>query len=174
MNEQNQKPTSETQSATNAGYKETGGNYDSALETLKHIKRVNELILWFVNDMLARAAQHDQSKLEEPEKSTFDIITPLLKGTTYGSDEYKKIMAQHKEGIEHHQLSNTHHPEFYENGIEGMDLMDIVEMFLDWKAASERHADGSIHKSIEIQKKRFNINEQLCQIFRNTTKYFGD
>ena len=148
--------------------------YNSEADTLKHIKRVNQLILWFVNDMLQRAAQHDQSKLEEPEKSTFDKITPLLKNTTYSSDEYKKTMADNREAIDHHQLNNTHHPEFYENGIEGMDLMDVVEMFLDWKAASERHADGDILKSIEHNKKRFEINEQLCQIFRNTVKYFGE
>ena len=31
--------------------------------------------------------------------------------------------------------------------------------------------DGDILKSIEHNKKRFNMSEQLCQIFRNTTKY---
>jgi hypothetical protein len=144
--------------------------YDSAIETLKHIKRVNQLLLLFVENIMQRAAVHDQSKLEDPEKSTFDKITPLLRNTTYGSDEYKKIMTENKEGIEHHQLNNTHHPEYYKNGIEGMDLMDIVEMFFDWKAASERHADGDINRSIGIQQKRFNINEQLSNIFRNTVK----
>ena len=99
--------------------------YNSEADTLEHIKRVNGLIIWFVNDLLNRAIQHDQSKLEEPEKSTFDKITPLLKNTTYGSDEYKKTMADNKDTIAHHQLNNTHHPEFYENGIGGMDLMDI-------------------------------------------------
>ena len=147
--------------------------YDSTTDTLLHIKRVQELMIWFANYLLNSALQHDQSKLEEPEKSTFDKITPLLRGTTYGSDEYKKIMRDNKEGIEHHQSSNSHHPEFYNNGINDMSLMDVVEMFLDWKAASERHADGDIIRSIEIQKKRFGIDEQLCQIFRNTTKHFG-
>lgn len=142
-------------------------DYDSAPETLKHIKRVNQLLLLFTEDVLQRAAVHDQSKLEEPEKSTFDKITPLLRNTTYGSEEYKTIMRENKPGIEHHQLNNTHHPEYYKNGIDGMSLMDIVEMFFDWKAASERHADGNIYKSIEIQQKRFNIAEQLSNIFRS-------
>ncbi len=150
-----------------------GNIYDSTTDTLLHIKRVQELMIWFANELLNSALQHDHSKLEEPEKSTFDKITPLLKNTTYGSDEYKKIMAENKESIEHHQLHNPHHPEFYPNGINDMSLMDIVEMFLDWKAASERHTDGDIMKSIDIQKKRFDIDEQLCQIFRNTANYFG-
>jgi hypothetical protein len=41
-------------------------------------------------------------------------------------------------------------------------------MLFDWKAATERHADGDIRKSIEINKERFKISEQLCDIFRNT------
>lgn len=145
-------------------------SYDSTTDTLIHIKRVQELLMFFVVGLLNAALQHDRSKLQEPEKSTFDKITPLLRNTTYGSDEYKKIMSENKENIEHHQKSNSHHPEYYPNGIYDMDLFDIVEMFFDWVAASERHADGSILKSIEIQKKRFSIDEQLCQIFRNTAK----
>ena len=64
--------------------------------------------------------------------------------------------------------SNSHHPEHYENGIYGMDLIDLVEMICDWKAASLRHADGNIMKSLEINKERFNIDEQLFQILVNT------
>ena len=147
--------------------------YDSRTDTLLHIKRVQELMIWFANYLLNATLQHDLSKLEEPEKSTFDKITPLLKTTTYGSDEYKKIMADNRVNIDHHQKSNSHHPEFYSNGIEGMSLMDIVEMFLDWKAASERRSDGDIFKSIKIQEKRFGIDKQLIKIFQNTAEYFG-
>lgn len=41
-------------------------------------------------------------------------------------------------------------------------------MFFDWKAVGERHADGNIMKSIEINKDRFKLSEQVCDIFRNT------
>lgn len=51
----------------------------------------------------------------------------------------------------------------------------LVEMFFDWKAASERHADGDIFKSIEINKERFGLSEQLAEILKNTATrfYFG-
>lgn len=55
-------------------------------------------------------------------------------------------------------------------GIEGMDLFDIVEMLCDWFAATLRHADGDIDKSIGINEKRFRISPQLSRIFRNTVK----
>jgi hypothetical protein len=46
-------------------------------------------------------------------------------------------------------------------------------MLCDWKAAGERHADGSITKSLEINKKRFGISDQLASILDNTRKELG-
>lgn len=60
-----------------------------------------------------------------------------------------------------------------ELGINGMDLFDLVEMFFDWKAATERMASGNIHKSIEINEKRFNLSPQLRDILSNTAKRLG-
>lgn len=57
-----------------------------------------------------------------------------------------------------------------EAGIAGMDLFDLVEMFFDWKAATERMANGNIHKSIEINRERFKMDPQVADIFSNTAK----
>ena len=146
--------------------------YDSTADTLKHIKRVNELLIMAAMKLLERASRHDASKLLSPEKECFDIITPRLKGSTYGSPEYKATMAEFKPSIDHHQKTNSHHPEFYENGINGFDLFDLIEMFFDWKAASERHADGDILKSIALNAERFGYSEQLADIMRNTVERY--
>jgi len=53
-------------------------------------------------------------------------------------------------------------------GINGMNLIDILEMLVDWKAAGERHANGCIRKSIDINAKRFNLSPQLEMILHNT------
>ncbi|MGI5066130.1 DUF5662 family protein [Treponema putidum] len=143
-------------------------NYDSIKDTLLHIKRVNELLLQFTKEIIDRAIKHDNSKLQEPEKPLFDKMTPLLKGLTYGSDDYKKALDELKPALDHHYANNSHHPEHYKNGIDDFTLVDLVEMFIDWKAASERHDDGDIFRSIEINKNRFGISEQLCKIFKNT------
>ncbi|MGI5060542.1 hypothetical protein E4N89_06100 [Treponema denticola] len=142
--------------------------YDSTKDTLIHIKRVNELLLQFTKEIIDRAIQHDNSKLQEPEKPLFDKMTPLLKGLTYGSDDYKKALDELKPALDHHYANNSHHPEHYKNGIDDFTLIDLVEMFIDWKAASERHDDGDIFRSIEINKNRFGISEQLCKILKNT------
>ena len=144
--------------------------YDSAKDTLLHIKRVNELLLCFAKELMDRAIRHDSSKLEEPEKYLFDKMTPKLKGLTYGSEEYKKSLDELKPALDHHYANNSHHPEYYKSGINDFTLIDLIEMFLDWKAASERHEDGDIFRSIDINKKRFEISDQLVHILNNTAK----
>jgi hypothetical protein len=44
---------------------------------------------------------------------------------------------------------------------------------MDWKAATLRHADGDILKSIEINQKRFGYSDDLKEIFKNTVKEMG-
>ena len=142
--------------------------YDSTKDTLLHIKRVNELLLEFTKDLITRAQVHDRSKLESPEKEVYDEWTPILAGTTYGTKEYRAMVSEMSPALRHHYENNPHHPEYYATGIEGMNLGDLVEMFFDWKAASERHKDGDIMRSIDINEKRFGLPKELAQIFKNT------
>lgn len=148
-------------------------NYDSKTDTLLHIKRVAQLLTEASAELIRRANVHDNSKLNSPEKEFFDEYTPKLAGSTYGSDEYKEFLKQLKVGLDHHYANNSHHPEHYANGVNGFDLFDLIEMFFDWKAATERHNDGNIYKSIGINKDRFKINEQICDIFTNTAERLG-
>ena len=146
--------------------------YNSKKDTKKHIIRVNELMQQFVTKLLKRAFLHDKSKLEKEEKPYFDTYTPLLKKLTYNSKEYKESLQKLQVALDHHYKNNSHHPEHYKNGVDDMDLIDVFEMFVDWKAATERHEDGDIYKSIKSNKDRFKISEQLCKIFENTAKNF--
>jgi hypothetical protein len=57
--------------------------------------------------------------------------------------------------------------------VDGMSLLDLLEMLCDWKAAGERHADGSMARSLEINKKRFNISTQLQSVLENSVKELG-
>lgn len=147
--------------------------YDSTVDTLLHIKRVGELLTQAAVKLIERANVHDNSKLQSPEKELFDEYTPKLKDCTYGSDEYKEFLKGLKVALDHHYKNNSHHPEHHENGINGMDLFDLVEMVVDWKAAGERHADGNIYRSIELNKERFNLSDQLVDILINTAKRSG-
>lgn len=144
--------------------------YDSTPDTLRHIKRVATLLAEAATELLQRGARHDDSKLEGPEKELVDIYTPKLKDCTYGSDEYKGYLEELGVALQHHYKNNSHHPEHYENGVDGMDLFDLIEMFFDWKAASERHTDGNIYRSIEMNTERFNLSPQTVSILTNTAR----
>lgn len=146
---------------------------DCINDTEEHIFRVIENIDEVISNIFLRGTVHDDSKLREPELSIFVEYTPKLASTIYGSEEYKEHLKGMQVALDHHYKVNSHHPEHYENGINGMSLMDIVEMLCDWKAATERHDDGDIYKSLEINAKRFGIDEQLLSILLNTLKELG-
>lgn len=142
--------------------------YDSTSETIAHISRVRELMENIAGEILLRSGNHDRSKLLPPEKPVFDEVTPKLKAMTYGSQEYQDSLKKMKPALDHHYANNRHHPEHFQNGIDGMHLVDLLEMICDWKCAVERHANGSIEKSLKINKSRFQITDQVINLLRNT------
>jgi len=137
-------------------------------ETWKHIHRVRTLLDFCIAKLLDRGKNHDQSKLESPEVEMFTEYTPQLAQTTFGSTEYNELKKKLKPALDHHYANNRHHPEHFKNGIEDMNLVDLIEMICDWKASSERHNDGNIRKSIELNCGRFEITPQLMKILENT------
>lgn len=137
-------------------------------QTKKHKAFVKKFMDNLILKLVNRAVEHDNSKLKEPEASIFEKYTPLLKNTTYGSDEYKKYLKEMEPALHHHYSNNRHHPEHFEQGVNDMNLVDLIEMTCDWYAATLRHSDGDINKSIEINKKRFGISDQLATILSNT------
>ena len=141
-------------------------NYD----TMKHIDTVRMFIHRLVSELLERMNSHDNSKLNDPEVGVFTEYTPKLKNCTYGSDEYKRFLKAMKPALDHHYKANRHHPEHFRNGIDDMTFIDLIEMLCDWKAATMRHDNGDIQKSIEINKDRFGISDQLVKILQNTIK----
>lgn len=143
-------------------------------ETWTHINRVQYYINIFVKELIDRALNHDQSKLKSPEVEAFTEVTPILKHLTYGSPEYIENTNKLGDALKHHYAKNRHHPQHFKNGVDDMNLLDLVKMFCDWKAATERHNDGNIRKSIQINadRNKYNINPQLVKILENTVELF--
>jgi len=150
----------------------SSGVKDSGPDTQAHINRVQELLGEILKNVIQRGAYHDRSKLQSPEKEAFDATTEL-KGMTYGSDDYKAALERLGPALKHHYEHNSHHPEHYINGVWGMSLLDLIEMLADWKAAGERHADGSMKASLTKNRSRFGVDDQLQFILENTAKEMG-
>ncbi|KQY91040.1 hypothetical protein ASD24_24910 [Paenibacillus sp. Root52] len=137
-------------------------------DTRAHISSVQQHMQTFAALLKARSVVHDKSKFEEPEKSILHQNTVEYRRYQFGSVEYQSHLEKVKVALDHHYGVNSHHPQHYLNGVAGMDLLDIVEMFCDWMAACNEHGDGKIINSILENKKRFNYSEELTQILINT------
>lgn len=160
-------------------------NFDSTSDTLDHIGKVQGYIAdKVIKNFEDRAKAHDASKLEGVEKEGYDKLGERLRGITYGSQEYKDQFKDPamKAAVKHHYENNTHHPEhFLKEGestrdgraIAQMSLFDLLEMVVDWKAASERHADGSVRDSLPINEDRFGMSLQLASIIERTVEELG-
>lgn len=146
---------------------------DSTQDTRWHIHLVQDLLDEITSELTVRSLDHDRSKLQPPEVEILDVVTERLNNLTYGSDEYKACLAAMTPMTDHHYAVNRHHPEHYPAGVDGMDLLDVVEMLADWTAACRRHADGDILKSLEINQERFGLSPQLYRILVNTVTRMG-
>ena len=152
----------------------TTEEFDSNQEVLKHVKMVRDYLSLLAKKLEDRGNNHDASKMDSPEVEIFATYTPKLTKSTYGSEEYKKFLEEMKPALDHHYAVNRHHPEHFKNGISDMNLVDLIEMICDWKAATRKHRDGNILKSLEINAKRFNIDPQLLAILHNTVRLFEE
>jgi hypothetical protein len=57
---------------------------------------------------------------------------------------------------------------FVPGGIHAMNLLQLTEMLCDWIAATRRHDDGDIRRSIDESAARFGYGEELRQLLHNS------
>lgn len=165
--------------------------YDSSIDNSEHVKKVSKYCNMFAEEMIKRGRVHDSSKFFPPEKEIFDEYTPKLKDLEYGSDEYKICLTNMQVALDHHYENNDHHPEYFNlryksrdgkgtpvyEGLSGMNLFQLSEMFCDWFAAGQRHDDGKslnekIMNSICINQERFGYSDELKSILINTANEY--
>ena len=151
----------------------TDAAYDSRPDTYEHIAQVRARLLNIAVMLIGRAHEHDASKLVSPEVEVFNEFTPKLRDSTYGSPEYRLFLASMGEGLQHHYANNRHHPEHHKRGVADMNLLDVIEMLADWKAATLRHADGDLARSIEQNADRFEYGPEFKGLLLNTARDLG-
>lgn len=72
---------------------ENAAELEAKVQTYEHIDKVRAMLRVFANELVARGETHDRSKLQPAESKVFGEFTPKLKGSTYGSPEYKGFLA---------------------------------------------------------------------------------
>ncbi len=145
-------------------------------DTREHINKVRGYIGEIVFNLQRRSLAHDKSKLEDPEVDGFWEMSQELKlaDVTYGSDEYRAILKKYKKStIGHHYEVNDHHPEHFDLGFEEMNLLQLLEMLADWKAATERMKDGDLLRSIHQNAIRFGYDDHMINMLVGTARELG-
>lgn len=132
------------------------------LRSKEHVERVAALLEDFAEVLRERAESHDKSLGESPERELFERGYEVLENAEEGTGLYFDATQLISAGMEHHFLRNSHHPEHYPNGIYGMDLVDVVEMFCVWLAADE----------VEDQSISYDLGLELALVLSNTRASF--
>lgn len=146
---------------------------DFLVDLIDHKRRVGLYLQKVANALFGRAVVHDNSKFSPEEYEPYEEAFPNLQKYAYGTEELRAELRKIKPAIKHHFANNDHHPEWHDQGIDGMDLIQLIEMVCDWIAASER-SQADIFKGLEMNKERFKINDQLYCIIKNTVMVLTD
>ena len=131
-------------------------------EIKQHIDLVNSLIKKLCIELKKAGSKHDASKLQEPEKKYFNEAGKYQ----YGTKEYFDSLERLRPAINHHYQANSHHPEHHKDGVSGMTLIDLVEMYCDWRVRAKNECEFLLN--LEICQERFNVSDQIVEIFKNT------
>lgn len=142
-------------------------------DTNDHILKVQTNIGEISENLHERAKAHDESKFLPEERDIYAVVVPEFKKYKYGTPEHKAVSDKLGPAWEHHLSNNDHHTQYHTNGVWDMDLMMIIEMLSDWKAASDRHEHNDYEDGLLINIEKYGIEDQLASILLRTAKNLG-
>lgn len=135
------------------------------LDMVRHIQKVSDFCLKIAKEFEDRALLHDRSKLGQQEFKLYKELLPEMKKHKFGSKEYNEVA---KKFQFHFDNNPSHHPQAHKNGINDMNLFDMLEMFADWASVG-----SNMNESILTNAQRFGMSQQLVTLFRNTAEWCG-
>ena len=147
--------------------------FDFLCDIILHVGEVQENIEEFTSELKKRGLAHDRTKFLALEFDAFVSTREDFKRANYGSEEYKRCVDEAHGAVVHHHENNRHHTHYHKNGIDDMNMIDIIEMVCDWKAASRRSPDMDFAGSIDHAFKKYGVGKQLGRILKNTFEQLG-
>ena len=137
----------------------------------KGVKNYLEIISMLLN---SRALTHDNSKSSNEEYKYYKMANSVNRNNFKTYEEYLDfIKPTLNKGLKHHYENNRHHPEYFDNGIEDMTLIDVLEMIADWYISIKQNGK-ELDNEIKYNFDKYNVSEQLRKIIMNTYKYIDN
>lgn len=133
-----------------------------------HRYYVNFFLSKTVQAIMLRAALHDVSKYSDSEFPGFRAATYYVYGPWGKENIPDAVKEKLQESIDLHHKNNDHHPEYFPYGIEDMDLIQLLELAVDWKAAMIRHGNVDIDENIRVGQKKFGYPDFFAKILKTT------
>lgn len=151
---------------------DNGQNSDAIVELKKNNRKHKLCVQYFLEKVLEelkfRGLHHDDSKEQSPELENYAIALPYFGNRGKIPDEVQDALNIAKQ---HHYTNNDHHLEYYDpsgNGIHKTNLIVLLEMMTDWRAAMIREGQESIEASLDMTQKRFGYSDEVRAILKNT------
>lgn len=141
---------------------------DSAPDIRRHNRAVARHLKLAALNLVYRGERHDLDKLQKPDKSGWDRVSPRL-DVEFGTPAYFDHLRNNLHGIlERHYEVSDHHPEHFEQGVSGMNLLNLLEFLVDVADICKQHGTGDVLESLRISVLRFKIEPQLESVLINT------
>lgn len=137
-----------------------------------HRLEIKETVNAICEELYARAENHDLSKFTKEESNLFSAYFKKFKKTQVGSKEYFGFLEYLKPSIKIHYKRNRHHPQYFKRGMLDMNLIDLIEMLVDWKSIAKQ-GNNNILDLINLNQERFGYNDEIKELFLTTVRYFG-
>ena len=101
-------------------------------EYAAHRARVHDILSSISRELVVRARAHDKSKMGSPEYDNYEEFYENKDGTL---DQRISAGRSYSMAEQLHAKANDHHPEHFEDGIAGMNIIQLVEFVADflWK-----------------------------------------
>ena len=131
------------------------------LTIMRHRNMVNYALNEMADELRTRGRVHDLSKLQYDEFVGYIGINVAARQYEFGSDELKAAIAEQGDSVRLHYRRNQHHPEWYDSP-DSMTLMNVIEMVIDWWAASMAYggnSKGDVRRSRDEMYKRYEFSE---------------
>ena len=135
---------------------------------IDHRYYVKFFITKIIEELSHRANVHDSSKYSNDETVGFVKAIPYTNIKWGSTDIPNDIANSLQDSLLIHHSRNDHHPEYFENGIEDMDLIQLLELACDWRAAMIRHKNFDIDETICVGQTRFKFCDSIARILQNT------
>lgn len=139
----------------------------------KHVQHryyVHFFVTKLIEELLLRANLHDISKLTSEEFDGFAKSIYYLKGPWGQEARPPEILKRLKQSLVTHYAYNDHHPEYFQNGMKDMDLIQMLELIVDWRAAMIGQGNHDIEETLRVGQERFKYPDYVKDILRNTFK----